>query len=305
MRATDIFRRVVCVAAVCLFASTALADKVMTNVPDWDQPNVYAPMTPGLNVGDCPQWCSPTAAADLMGYWEDQKGCAGLTDGQPPTAFPLPPNQNPCWQQNLWHDGTIELGWFMNTGLWKGMLPVPTFPPFAGVTNLGAIGLGAVGYAQGAWNDPNGAVKVAFPNATNSLDVVFNAQMWANYKAEIDANQPVLVSFEYWVDDSAQGFMGTKVVDNQTVEMWALNPLGTGHTVCGVGYEDPTPLAPWSGDEEMIVQDTWSTTGQYVAAPIWAQVGWWMQNDYINIPEPTTLGLMLLGACLPLLRRRR
>ncbi|KPK86227.1 MAG: hypothetical protein AMJ81_01915 [Phycisphaerae bacterium SM23_33] len=286
-----------------MFASAGAADKVMINVPDWNQPDNYAAATPGLNVGDCPQWCSPTAAADLMGYWDDVKGCAGLTDGQPPSAFPNPANQVPCWQQNLWHDGTVELGWFMNTGLWQGMGPPPMFPPKAGVTGLGAIGPGAVAYAIGAWNDPNGAVKVAFPNANNSLDNAFNAQMWANYKADIDANKPVLVSFEYWLDVSDPGAMGTKIVDGQVVEIWPLNPLGTGHTVCGVGYVDPTPNQ-WIGDEEMVVQDNWSATGQYVLAPIWAQVGWWQQNDYIFVPEPMTLGLLLAGGMV-LIRRRK
>lgn len=307
MRARKILQGAACVALVFLFASPAAADKVMPNVPDWNQPNNYAAATAGLNLNDCPQWCSPTAAADLMGYWDDQRGCAGLTDGVPAAVFPSPPNQNPCWQQGLWHDGTVELGWFMNTGLWQGMVPAPpTFPPFAGVTALINIGPGARAYALGAWNDPGGLTKVAYPAATNVVENAFNALMWANYKAEIDANRPVLVSFEFWLDDSAAGpgLLGTKVVDGQTVEMWALNPFGTGHTVCGVGYEDPTPLNPWSGDEEMVVQDTWGSTGLYVAAPIHAWVGWWQQNDYITIPEPMTLGLLGLGG-LALIRRRR
>lgn len=312
MRARKILQRAACVALVFLLASAAAADKVMPNVPDWNQPNNYAAATAGLNWNDAPQWCSPTAGADLMGYWEDQKGTVGLTDQQVAplsSVFPNPPNNppaTPAFQQGLWHDGTIELGWFMNTGGWQGM-PVPQmFPPFAGVTGLINIGPGALAYAAGAWNDPGGLTKVAYPAATTVKDNAFNALMWANYKAEIDANRPVLVSFEFWLDDSAAGpgLLGTKIVDGQTVEMWALNPLGTGHTVCGVGYEDPTPLLPWSGDEEMVVQDTWGTTGLYVAAPIWAVPGWWLQNDYITIPEPMTLGLLCLGG-LALIRRRR
>ena len=294
-------------------ASTAIADKVMTNVPDWNQPNAYAPTTPGLNLNDAPDWCSPTAGANLMGYWEDQRGCIGLTDTQvfgASPAFPNPPNNAPPqgdeWKQSLWHDGIIEMGWHMNTGRWQNMLPNPTWPPGAGSTALANIGPGAALYAVTPWADPGGVMnKTAYPNTTTWKDTVLGPQMWSNYRAEIDANRPVLITFKVWVDTTVPG--GTQVVDGQTVETYYLDMLMSDpHTVVGVGYHDPTPGQPWNGDEEMITQDGWGTTGQYVMVPVIppAPQGFWMQNDYITVPEPMTIGLLVLGG-LPLLRRKR
>ena len=256
-------------------ASVAVADKVMTNVPDWNQPNAYAPITAGLNNNDAPKWCSPTAGANLMGYWEDQRACAGLTDGQAfaaSPAFPNPPNNSPPqgdeWKQSLWHDGMIEMGWHMNTGGWQAMMPNPSWPVGAGITNFNNIGPGAATYAAAAWNDPGGVLtKTAYPNATATKDTVLGQAMWTNYKAEIDANRPVLVTFKVWVDTAIPG--GTQVVDGQTVEMYPPDMLGSEpHTVVGVGYHDPTPAQPWNGDEEMVTQDGWSTTGLYVMVPV-------------------------------------
>ena len=64
------------------------------------------------------------------------------------------------------------------------------------------------------------------------------------------------------------------------------------------------------GDEWIIVHDNWSTTAKQVAMPLFGMyIGEnnygteWRQNDHFFIPEPATLGLLVLGG-LALLKRR-
>jgi len=304
------------VAAVMVVAGAAAGDKIITGVPDWNQPNDYAAATPGLNLNDAPQWCSPTAGANLMGYWEDQRSCPGLTDGaafNASPAFPNPANNSPPqgneWKQGLWHDGMIEMGWFMNTGSWQNMLPNPSWPPGAGMTALANIGPGAGAYAAGAWVDPTGGgglVKTAYVPASVTKDTVLGAAMWSNYQAEIDNDRPVLVTFKMWVDDTVPTV--TTTVDGQEVEIYPIDLLGSEpHTVVGVGYHDPTPGQAWSGDEEIIGQDGWASTGTYVMVPVNPAnpAPFWLQNDYINIPEPTCVALVACGVAMLGARRRR
>lgn len=122
-------------------------------MPDWNQPDNYAPIpnpTPPppmlLNVGDYPNWCAPTAAADLMGYYQVFANSAHFP-GTPMT-----------WRQGLWHDGTVELGWHMDTGGWS--TAGGPFPPMVGNTMLVNIGPGAVNYAKAAWLSVARAVRI-------------------------------------------------------------------------------------------------------------------------------------------------
>jgi len=279
---------------VFLAAAVASASTLITTVPDWNQPAAYG-------VAGYPNWCTPTAAANLLGWWEDQMGCTGLTDRQVAPASPAYANTAGTWQQGLWHDGTIELGWFMDTGSW--MANNGPFPPNAGVTGLNMIGPGIAGFAAAGYNDiGTGITKVSYPNISQGKDVFGTplATVWANYTAEIDTGRPALLSFDHWVD-------GLLAVDNQTfpnisVEkyLWDLN--SDPHTVTGVGYIDITPGFQNNGqDEWFIAQDNWATTGRYVAVPI---DNWWRQTDFVyDVPEPGSLLLVAFG--LAFVRRRK
>ncbi len=282
-----------CVILYCLIP-IVWADNLILKVPDWNQPSAYG-------VNGYPDWCSPTSGANIMGYWEDEKACGWLADRQAYPNSPAYPGTLATWEQGLWHDGTIEMGWFMDTGNWN--TNVGPFPPLVGGTASGNIATGLVNYAKGSWTDndyppppgvPNpgsGIVKTAFQNAAAAthdyINQIFNlhtltwSRMWDTYVTEINSGHPVEVTFETWVNTFNPPTHGN--VNGQDVEFY---PWGTvaPHSVVGVGFIDPDPNNLTFNDEYFICQDTWQSTGRYVAVPL--AVGKWLQNDYIwPIPQ--------------------
>jgi hypothetical protein len=287
------------VSFVLMLAALAQADAtggLITGVPDWNQPNDYGPPPP---PGGYPGWCAPTAGANIMGYWEDQKGCVGLTDRQAFANSPAYAGMAGTWQQGLYHDGMIEMGWFMNTGGWNQQNPLQS-APFAGGTNLNMIGIGLLAYANDAHADPtSGLVKVAYQNAVSFMEDTNTplATMWATYTNQINVGHPVEASFDQWVDTA--NYLGLITVPGTGVDAekyaWKTSEA---HSVVGVGYIDLTP--GFNGDEWFVCQDGWPAqgvvhpfrTGQYVAVPV---DGHWMQNDYIVVPEPSMIVLLMTG----------
>jgi hypothetical protein len=242
---------------------------LILGVPDSSQPADYG-------VAGYGNWCAPEAAADLLGYWEDVRGCVGLTDRQVSPASPAYPATAGTWQQGLWHDGSVELGWFMDTGFWQ-TLSLP-FPPNAGSTLVTIIGPGTVNYARSGWTDAGtGIAKVGYGSASTTKDTVLNQAMWTKYVSEINAGNPVLVSFDAWVQVPG-GLAATVPVNGQSVDEYNLWTSGPSHCVCAVGYIDPTPTV-LNGDEWMIVQDNNASTSRYVAVPLGSAASThWLQN---------------------------
>ncbi len=292
---------ILCALVLVIYSpASASPGNLILQVPDWNQPLAYG-------IGGYPLWCSPTAGGNIMGYWEDVKGCVGLTDRAvfPATiagGYPATPN---TWQQGLWIDGMIEMGWHMDTGTWQssqgGANPKP-FPPNSGSTQLANIGPGIVAYAGSGYVDAAGITKVPY-NASVGIDVVRNAQMWTNYMAEIDAGRPAEVSFTLWVDTTV--ILPVMSVDGfaQIIEQYGWLTGGDPHSVVGVGYIDMNPGFQNNGaDEWFICQDGWGTTGQYIAVPLDTH---WLQNDYVyNVPEPMTIVLLAAGG-MALLKKKK
>ncbi|MBS3734328.1 MAG: PEP-CTERM sorting domain-containing protein [Phycisphaerae bacterium] len=299
---------VLCMALLAALATPQLAPaqsasgNLILNVPDWNQPTNYG-------VGGYPGWCSPTSGANLMGYWEDVMGCSGLTDQQAFTSSPGYPNTSGTWQQGLYHDGMVEMGWHMDTGSWQST-PGP-FPPNSGSTTTANILPGLLSYATGGWTDNDyaggggagtGIVKTAYASATGYTDAVAGTPlgtMWLNYVGEIDAAHPVECTFDKWVNSGIVSQSWT--LNGQTVDEHPWQDSDP-HSVVGVGYIDPNPGYDGDGSEYFVCQDNWQTTGQYVAVPVDTV---WLQNDYItDVPEPATMALLAAGA-FGLIRRRR
>jgi autotransporter-associated beta strand protein len=274
---------------------------LILNVPDWNQPSAYG-------VSGYSQWCSPTAGANVMGYWEDVLGKVGLTDRQAFSSSPSYPGTTLTYQQGLWHDGMIEMGWMMDTDKWQSMAPPLTFPPSSQAgTLISNIAAGLLSYATSSWTDNNyappggtpsqgtGIVKASCTSLTTSTDNVTQitqsvptltwAQMWNNYTVEIKAGRPVVVSFTMWVND--KGDTTDWSIDNftQIIKSYEGFPEDpTGHSVVGVGYIDITPGFQNNGtDEWFVCQDGWDSTAPYVAFPLDSR---WSQNDYVKPVPP-------------------
>ena len=259
---------IVCVVAiVAALASSSMANGLINGVPNWDQPS-------NDGIAGYPDWCAPTSGAMVVGYWEDQFSLTGVADRQVSPASPAYPANPGTWMQGLYHDSTIEMGWYMDTGNWR--TSGGSYPPGTGGTAFvpDDIGPGIVSYTATAWNDPGGLSKSAFVSASFTNDTNRNQVMWNNYMGEIDAGRPVISTFDTWVGSQ----QGTTTVNGQTVHLYGFG-AGTPHTVTGVGYIDPTP-ASFNGDEQIIAQDNWPTTPQYVAVPVDAN---WRLNDYMTV----------------------
>jgi hypothetical protein len=266
-------------------------------VPDWNQPSAYVDLydANGNPINAYDGWCAPTAGGNIMGYWEDVRGLAGLADGSVFTGIAgAYPNTPGTWQQGLWNDGIIEMGWHMDTGNWR--TNNGPFPPVVGSTAMNDILPGLLSYAKTGWVDPTGVVKkaynrselsglVTYPRGYTDKSNVALKDMWANYLAEIDAAQPAVVTFDHWVDVTT---LDNRITINghyeaETYFGWddRLDP----HTVVGVGYIDITPEVFMNDgtDEWFVVQDGWQTTGRWVAVPLNGNDNHWLQNDYLEM----------------------
>ena len=337
--------------ALCAFAMAAAVASaqpvVIGGVPDWNQPTVgvngfvQPPDGPPNGAPNgVANWCTPTAAANVMGYLEDVMGCAGLGDGVLPGAAGAYPNNGVAdgvddFQQNQWHDGIIELGYYMDTQTWFTKAPLhPGTSLGAGVADIPGYAAGApvpgiTGYMQAYGNQnwqPNHAWNFDGWNggagaAGRSFDDYVNGNQMTTIPAGrainngIDFDDAVMVSWDRWLNLSAPPNGANRFMDNTNEIEWfdwngAAATGDVGHTVTGIGYAldyDPDDDGTLPQTTWMICHDGWSNTGHantgHVAVP-WNENFWWA-NTHVEVPEPATVCLLLMGGTLAVLRKRR
>lgn len=280
---------------------------LIRNVPDWNQPNDYAAAPDNFTQPPAPppdqppgkpptspqgifEWCTPTAATNVMGWFEDTQGrvFAGLSDGikyrnAPPNNRVVPyPNQdtnllNPGvadgkqdYDQNQWMDGVVEMGFHMNTQGWAG-------GALQAGTLTAAAPIGILSYTQsflpatrwGSWNVQN-------LNAGASWNDFLTGGLKQN---GAKLGDPVLVHWDKWINTAAAHAAG-QPCSKGGIDFydWSWPTSGAlGHTTTGVGFwiGDPDGAAgPMPNTNWAIVHDNWPSTnpnGGLVAVP-WSYV---------------------------------
>jgi hypothetical protein len=242
----------------------------IANVPDTN-----VPPTSGL-----PNYCAPTAMANILEYWDD---VANHANAQNVTAGLIPEtvadlvgyfmdtnNIAPPARGNGPHFGTyakdITPG-NVDYVRWDAGNPFFTPPPVRPAGKVGHVWTGADDYS----NNPS-------------------PQGFAFIKTEIDAGRPLVICFRWW-----NLLPGTNVTDPQSGKVISVYQWGSqtsnstnppeqwngsygegciGHAVTGVGYIlnwDPDAGGPLPSGNYTIVHDTWATTPENIAVLWWPQ----------------------------------
>lgn len=209
-------------------------------VPDWNQPYQYlAPNGPGPDPNNAWQlappadqwndWCAPTAAANLVGYWTDRHG-APVADTMPYSGSTVAWAVGPSWQDYL-ADGlarplpqngplalpvpTTDIGWYMDCnrmvnydvgfGLMGGFFLGNN--PHVG-TYLKDIGPGLQTFlndrytvAGGGWDTGTEGKAYAWGmNPTGGVAQILGDPIssFTALKSEIDRNRTLIVSYLHW-----------------------------------------------------------------------------------------------------------
>jgi hypothetical protein len=235
----------VLIAALLMMMTTnmfAAAKFVSGLVPDWNQPYRYVKpngpgpdpnnVTPFSPVDQWNDWCAPTSAANLAGYWADARGVP-VADT---TNFPNSTvgwAAGPSWQDYL-ADGTInrpppqavagslpipttDIGWYMDCN--RGVL---YDPPAAGVmggwffgnaihsgTYLKDIQPGLQNYLNcryglsGSVFWRTGTRGIGFaagtdPSGAPAVMHLNGASAFAEVASEIDTNRTLILCFRHW-----------------------------------------------------------------------------------------------------------
>ncbi len=262
-------RTTAAIATAWLFApqAFAVATFVAGPVPDWDQPYAYGPPI-GVGPGPDPMpgafsafdaWCAPTAAANLIGHWEDALG-EPIGDGMP---FPLTPPYGPP----PWHDYQLDMGrppagpppamvtdvaWYMDTNdsgdaVYGNPFHVGTF-----VENTHAGLATFLNTISSSWRTGTRAVSFGLGTESSGAPAMPHlsaASAFAEVMAEIDAGRTLLITWQHW-DVLASGVL---LGGDPSKEFYTF---------------DPAPGSdPWGNDEDWdIPVDPKRTLGHVVTA---------------------------------------
>jgi hypothetical protein len=334
-------------AFTLFFAAAATAQPVTVNgVPDWMQPGLIgAPNGPGGGGNPNPgaanfrAWCGPSAASNLMGFWQDIGGfnvadgaayvSAGVIAWQPPA----PAN----WQDNAADASSIplrgtglarpvgaDLGWYLDTNDQGDQIGAP-FPlgnngggpageQFVGTKRVNMVPgiqnyLSARGFGQSTVTRTGGG-------AGNIL------AGWNNIVAEINAGRPLIGEFDHFNilpvgnPGGPEYAWGTPTSsDPQTGEEWDPG-AGLGHATTIVGYIPGNALIP----NQIIIQDNrryLQANGLPEVDNVFVQMvlpfctiggqsaSPWDANIALTvIPAPASIALLLLSGLAAAKRRR-
>ena len=258
------------------------------NVPDASQP-------PASGSGS---WCSPTAALNVVAYWE-------LVAMSPNSQALLDPADIVGQTVRPGSTTSDHIGWFMDTSNMgsparmnmgsQGTMDMDIMPgldEFLRWDSAALFGNVAPMYGKSAHAWSLGySFRPAIPEAL----------AWIELMQEIDAGRPLIMSFAHWslgnsatnsvgappssvsvtfYDWGAPATSGDSDGDSTPDEFWDIGS-GIGHTVTAVGYVigcDPDGFGPLPTADWVIVHDNWSSTPVDVAVP-WVDTANMPPND--------------------------
>ncbi len=278
------------VAVAALPASGAVVSGL---VPDWNQPYTYGPPladgpgpNPGPGADPFDAWSAPTAAASLLGHWDDVRGVP-VADGTPAPGTTVPYGGGASWhdyQLDANRPGpgpapptVTDLGWYMDTNNsgdtargngTEAHVGTHVKDIHAGLqTFLDTVSSGWTTRTRGAdfalGTDPAGVPATPHPEAASAFAEIVN---------EIDNNRTVLITWKHW-DIEFTGWVGgcggcfepeypgaycifrgdgtSGIWGNDEIWREGSEPLLTlGHTATVVGYRAAASTPPVFVDDQ-------------------------------------------------------